>query len=136
MSKVYSVPNVSFKYERLSEPIPNPEGGADFKYRPLSIYHYHSPRYKKWCTINLEDYSDGATGAFDIESLGWWVHDMLCKRGHWNDGTKLSNWQCSTVLYDILNSEKRWCRSQYWRYLTFLRGGGEARKNGMFKVNQ
>lgn len=104
-----------------------------FKYIRLNKYKYYSKRYKKYCTVEILR-SDGATGAFDIASCAWWVHDQLCKTGKWDDGTLLTNWQCSQVLSDILWSEKRYIRSQRWKYATFCLGGGEARKNGMFKL--
>ncbi len=129
MNKIYKAPNVDFRYARLAELIPDPNGGADFKFKPLNAYTYESTTYvDKFCTINLDDYSDGASGAFDIESLGWWVHDQLCKRCKWDDGTPITNWEASTVLYDILKSEGRWCRARYWRYSTFLLGGKEIKK--------
>lgn len=95
---------------------------------------YTSPRYKKTVTVPAGYISDGATGAMDIASQGWWVHDVLCDKGVWDDGTKLSNWQCSTVLYDILKAEGRTWQAGRWRIATWLCGGGQARKNGMFKV--
>ncbi|MEJ1409387.1 MAG: hypothetical protein RPU60_04100 [Candidatus Sedimenticola sp. (ex Thyasira tokunagai)] len=76
--------------------------------------------------------SDGASGAMDIRSLGWWVHDMLCDRGTWDDGTPCTNWEASTVLADILRDEGRWARSLYWWGATWLLGGGKARDNGMW----
>jgi len=95
---------------------------------------YYSPRYMKTITVSKGRDSDGATGAFDVVSCGWWVHDELCKKGCWDDGTKLSNWQCSQVLQDILESEGRRLQGLYWFWFTLALGGGEARKNGMFRV--
>ena len=103
-------------------------------YKALSFYRYHSERYDKDVLLCIGDRSDGATYAIDIPSLGWWVHDNLCENGCWEDGTLLSNWQCSTVMYDILKSEGRWARARRWRYWTFIGGGGKARENGLFKV--
>lgn len=95
---------------------------------------YTSPRYGKTITVPAGYISDGATGAMDIASQGWWVHDRLCDLGMWDDGTLLSNWQCSTVLYDVLKAEGRTWQAGRWRIATLLFGGGQARKNGMFKV--
>lgn len=103
-------------------------------YVALTEYTYYSKRYGKSATIKKYMRSDGATGAFDIASCSWWVHDQLCDTGEWDDGTKLTNWQCSQVLGDILRSEGRWARARYWRTTTFLAGGGKARKNGMFSL--
>lgn len=103
-------------------------------YKLLSFYRYNSKRYNKTILLSQGNRSDGATGALDIPSCGWWVHDALCNSGQWEDGTRLTNWQCSTVLHDILKSEKRYIRSIRWFVWTFLFGGGECRKNGMIKL--
>lgn len=84
--------------------------------------HYKSKRYKKTITVfaNDADRSDGATGAYDINSKSWWVHDKLCKTELFNDGSKCSNWQASNVLRDILREENRWFRANTWFIATFL----------------
>ncbi len=93
---------------------------------------YKSKRYGKW--IVLEHYfdSDGATGAYDINSFGWLLHDKLCNEGKFNDSTKCNNWQASKVLSDVLDEENRWFRKHTWFWSTWLFGGGKARKNGMY----
>lgn len=108
------------------------EGG----YRLNNPEKYYSKRYGKWVELEDDMFSDGATGAFDIFSLAWWIHDKLCDTGKWMDGTRLTNWQASRVLADILWSERRFFRSIYWLFTTFLGGGGEARKNGMFSLKK
>ena len=113
--------------------IPETKEGMKFQYLSPD-YTYHSDRYNKDVTVYRGMMSDGASGALDIYSWGWWIHDALCNRGTWDDGTKLSNWQASRVLADVLKEEGRWARSIYWLWATFLFGGGEARDNGMFKV--
>ena len=90
---------------------------------------YHSKRYNKDVYVPEKYPSDGATGAIDIYSRSWWVHDKLCNTGTWEDGTPCTNWQASTVLCDILRSESRWLRAIYWWPMTFLFGGGKCRKN-------
>ena len=80
--------------------------------------------------------SDGATGAIDIASCAWFVHNKLCETGKLDDGTLITNWQCSQVLSGILFSEGRYYRASYWRTITFLLGGGEARENGMFSIRR
>jgi hypothetical protein len=107
-----------------------------FKYIALNTYVYYSPRYNRTITILKGDMSDGATGAWDIKSDSWWIHDAICQRGTWDDGTKLSNWDASTVLGDILWAEGRKYRAVYWWFMTFFFGGGEARKNGMRRLNK
>ena len=93
---------------------------------------YKSDRYDKYIVCEIGDVSDGATGAYDINSFGWLFHDELCNTGKFNDGTKCNNLQASKVLSDILNEEGRWFRKQTWFWFTWLFGGGKARKNGMY----
>lgn len=104
------------------------------KYRLNEEIVYCSPRYGKSITVPAGRISDGATGAMDITSRGWWIHDELCLRGKWDDGTLLSNWQCSQVLQDVLKSEGRYWQSKRWFWATWIFGGGQARKNGMFEA--
>ena len=89
---------------------------------------YYSLRYSKRVSVPVGYLSDGATGAIDIYSRSWWVHDKLCDTGVWHDGTPCTNWQASTVLSDILRSEGRWFRARTWRWATFLFGGGKCRE--------
>ncbi len=101
-------------------------------YRVIKPKTYHSRRYNKDVVIKPSDEPyDGATGAFDIDSFGWLFHDVLCRDGCFNDKTKCTNLQASTVLSDILSDEGRWFRSKTWFIATWLFGGGKARKNGM-----
>ena len=88
---------------------------------------YYSKRYNKYITVDKGYPSDGATGAIDIDSDGWWVHDKLCDTGLFDDGTKCTNFQASTILSDILWKEKRWFRTIYWWPITYLFGGGKCR---------
>ena len=90
-------------------------------------FEYYSYRYGKSVNIPANRISDGATGAMDITSRSWWVHDELCRNGTWDDGTPLSNWQCSQVLQDILVEEGRYWQSKRWFWATWLCGGGKAR---------
>lgn len=101
-------------------------------YRLDSPIVYYSKRYKKMVTVAKGEDSDGATGAFDVVSRSWWIHDKLCKTGKWDDGTKITNWQCSQVLQDVLTEEGRKWQGRRWFWATWMLGGGEARKNGMF----
>jgi hypothetical protein len=89
---------------------------------------YYSKRYDKYVNVPKGYKSDGATGAIDIDSDGWWVHDKLCDTGIFDDGSRCSNKQASTVLSDILRSEGRWCRAIYWWPMTYLFGGGKCRE--------
>jgi hypothetical protein len=97
-------------------------------YKRKKTLVYHSERYDKTVTVPEGYLSDGATGAIDIYSDGWWVHDKLCDTGIFDDGTPCTNKQASTILSDILRSEGRWCRAIYWWPMTYLFGGGKCRK--------
>lgn len=119
----------------MAKPIPDPNGGSDFKYRPLKMHTYTDPKTGYKCTITLKDYSDGASGAFDKPSLAWWIHDMLCKRGHWDCGTLLSNKEASRVLSDILKSEGRWFRARTWYIATLFGCNAKVVENGRFTLN-
>jgi len=112
-----------------------------FKYQLIDKIDYYSKRYNKYINVPKGYKSDGATGAIDIEdSISWWVHDKLCDTGMFSDNTRCTNWQASVILSDILRSEwginkpLRILRAYAWLPATFLFGGGEARKNGMFTL--
>ena len=113
-----------------------PRADSKKPYKAVGEFFYYSKRFKR--SIKIEDgmRADGATGAIDIVSLAWWIHDKMCNTGRWADGTKCTNWQASSVLSDILWSEGRWVRSIRWFFATFFLGGGEARKNGLFKLRK
>lgn len=122
------------------------EVDGKIRYRLNEPFTYYSKRYDKYVTVDTRYLSDGATGAPDISSRSWWVHDQLCETGMFDDGTKCSNWQASQVLQDIMVEEsppKGWERyrpsSRYWQskrwfWATWLCGGGQARKNGLFSA--
>lgn len=95
--------------------------------------YYYSERYNRGVMLVQAARSDGATGAYDILSLSWWVHDQLCKTGTWHDGTPVTNWQASRVLSTILHHEGRWFRAITWFWVTYLFGCDKARLNGMFR---
>ncbi len=114
------------RYEIIPE---TPDGK---KYRLLEPIKYYCKRYDKYISLSVGYLSDGATGAFDIHSLSWWVHDKITDTGKFDDGSLCNNRQASTILADILFNEKRWFRSVYWWWATWLIGGKEARKNGMW----
>ena len=91
---------------------------------------YWSPRYENFIRIPSGYHSDGSTGALDIHSLSWWVHDKICNDPTFEDETPITAWMAASVLYDILRSEGRWIRARTWRYSTFFMGCTKARKNG------
>lgn len=102
------------------------------KYTLYSRIVYTDPKTGKTLTLEPGYKSDGATGAMDIRSNAWWVHDLICDRGTWDDGTKIHNLEASNILRKILWSERRYLRSIFWFASTWLIGGGKARDNGMF----
>ena len=93
---------------------------------------YNSKRYEQWVIVEQGFVSDGATGAIDIDSKGWWVHDKLCETGIFFDGSECTNWQASMILSDILAEEGRWFRANTWFIMTWLFGGGRARDKGVY----
>ena len=106
--------------------------GVVLGYRVIKPYEYFSKRYQKRVLADEGDIFDGATGAIDINSFGWVIHDVLCRDGKFKDGTICTNWQASSVLSDILKEEGRWFRARSWFITTWLLGGGKARDNGLF----
>jgi len=90
--------------------LPNGKG-----YKLLREISYVSPRYRRRATVPEGYISDGASGpAEDIVSEAWWVHDILCSSGTFDDGAKCTNWMASWVLHDILLKEGRWFRARSW----------------------
>lgn len=104
-------------------------------YEVAERYTYYSKRYNRTLTIPLWFYSDGATGARDVESDAWFIHDLVCRYGVWDDGTKIDNWTASTILADILWEDGFHFRALSWWFATYLFGGGAARENGMRRVS-
>lgn len=72
--------------------------------------------------------SDGATGAFDINSKSWWIHDKICRVGVWEDGTPVTKLEAALVLYDILKEEGRYIRARTWFIMTYLFGCKKAKR--------
>jgi len=99
------------------------------KYELLEDFLYISPRYMKHIMIR-KGYYDGATGAIDITTKAWWIHDQICNKPFWNDGTPITAWMASRVLYDVLNEEKRYVRKHTWSFFTFAFGCDLAKENG------
>ena len=127
-------------------------------YTVTEDYVYFSPRYNRYKTVPEGMWSDGATGFIDLGSTGYasrvfnwfrkkihgysdkasplwfFVHDAICYDGLWDDGTKISNWDASTVAGDILwGAGYRFWSVPVW-IATYFGGGGEAKKNGMRRV--
>ncbi len=110
------LPDVSYKIVHVNE--------KDVVYVLLAPLKYFSPRYKKWVSVPAGYESDGASGpAQDISSVSWWIHDMLCDRELWADGSPCTGLQRSTVLHDILLEEGRWFRARTWWAATLLHEG-------------
>lgn len=91
-------------------------------YRLNKSIRYYSFRYKKHITVVVPYESDGATGAMDIVSASWWVHDWICTYWKFDEGTPITKFMASTILSDILKSEGRWFRARTWFIATLLCG--------------
>jgi len=89
------------------------------RYRCELTVSYYSERYGKWITVNKGFWSDGATGVIDVASFAWWVHDVICERWRWDDGSPITVLQSSMVLHDILKAEGRKIRARLWGSATF-----------------
>jgi len=95
-------------------------------------YTYTDPKTGREITNKVGMYSDGATWARDLKNTdAWLVHDNVCRYGRWDDGGKIGNWTASRILGDILKRDGHWLEAIYWRWGTFVLGGGAARINGM-----
>ena len=106
-------------------------------YEVLQDYRYYSRRYNRFLTVRAGCYSDGATFAPDLPKTdAWIIHDCICRYGVWDDGTRIDNWTASMVLSDLLRRDGYPWRARWWKWGTFLFGGGAARKNGMWYVKQ
>ncbi len=110
----------------------DPQG---YRYQCAESYIYYSTRYNRSVTVPLSFMSDGATGAPDLNTDAWWVHDVLCDKGTWDDGTPIDNWDASTVLGDILWHDGYRFLAVVWWWATWLYGGGVARENGLRRVH-
>ena len=106
----------------------------DGLYECTESYWYCSTRYGKRVHIIEGQVRDGASGAMDIKSSSWWVHDQLCADACWSDQTPVTAWQCAQVLSDILWDEGRKFRSVYWKWTTLFFGCKRPRENGWFNV--
>lgn len=108
---------------------------------------WYSKRYNKKVTVHYGEESDGATKAITRPgSRSHWIHDKICKRPYWDDGSPITAWQAAMVLFDIHQEEaiikKKWQRifsanisrvsSYTWALATFLLGCKRARTNGWF----
>lgn len=83
---------------------------------------YFSPRYKKHVIVELSYKSDGATGARDVLTDGWWVHDVLKEFKVFADGSRCSNWKASHILRDILLRDGFYVRANTWFISTLAWG--------------
>lgn len=101
----------------------------DGLYEALTNYTYYSARYGKYVFIEDGQVRDGASGAKDILSDAWWIHDQLCADTVWADSTPCTPMEAAMVLHDILKEEGRVVRCITWPIATFLFGCKRVRKN-------
>ncbi len=93
------------------------------KFQTLEPHTYHSPRYNRDATIPSGFVSDGATGAMDLYTRAWLVHDFLCTQPcRWDDGTECTRWQSSMVLHDCLAEDGFDVRAWPWALATWIAG--------------
>lgn len=96
--------------------------------RPDGLYEaqeglvHVSDRTGKLVVVVQGQVRDGASGAIDIKSSAWWVHDQLCADARWYDRTPCTPLQAALELYDILRAEGRWFRARSWFLATLLFG--------------
>ena len=83
---------------------------------------YHSKRYNKDVTIETGYYSDGSTGWLDMIARYFWVHDILCERKTWDDGSKCSRWQASMVLGDVAREDGCYVAGTAGVFFTWVAG--------------
>ena len=108
---------------------------GEFWYELEEDIAYYSDRYDGWIKCHTGYRSDGATGAFDIHSMAWWIHDKICDDACFEDGKRITAYQAAQILSDILSSEGRWARALYWKWSTFAFGCTKTRNNGWFRDN-
>lgn len=126
-------------------------------YRSYKEIIYIDYRTGKKLTTPIGYWSDGATGGLDVCNDSFFAHDWGCGNwagkgpkpigGIWDDGSKMTNYQLSNLHSDMIRqcSKKQKIVSRkiilylmaIWRWpITFMFGGGAARKNGMLKLKK
>ena len=90
----------------------------DGMYEAQGDYWKYFPKYKKWLHLPDKFVSDGATWAPDIDSDGWWWHDLVCRKPVWADGSPVSDKQASYVLSYTMEQEGYTIRSSVWGLFT------------------
>jgi len=102
-------------------------------YETVGAYKAYIKMFNRHIDVPDRMYSDGATSAPDLKHTdSWLIHDAVCRYGKWADGTLISNFVASTILATELWKDGYRKESFYWWWATYLKGGGQARKNGMF----
>lgn len=103
-------------------------------YKYVTTENYIFKFFSKEKTIEKGFSSDGATCARDLNTDAWLIHDSMCVLPYWNCGTPIPNIVGSAVLACVLYRDGYWIEAIPWFLATFLFGGGEMRKIGMFKA--
>ncbi len=103
-------------------------------YTSVGEFVYTSVRYGRQLTIPDDYPSNGANVVKDRCATAFFCHDFCCNEGAWDNDIRMCNREASFVYHDILVhagypflAKIRWIG-------TFLFGGGQARKNGMWRV--
>jgi hypothetical protein len=88
----------------------------------LEDFWFYSERFNEWIHLEQGMFSDGATGAMDIYSASWWVHDKITEHDkcYFRSGAPISNHAASLILGDILRSEGHHWRSFSWFVSTWV----------------
>ena len=95
---------------------------APHKYRLLEQIEYFSERYEKWVVVEVGFVSDGATGAADLTTRAWWLHDKVCVTKKFADGSRCNRWQGSMILSDTLWEDGYRPQAILWFVPTLLGG--------------
>ena len=90
------------------------------KYICDETFIYFSDRYYRSVTVRKGFKSDGATGAKDIKSNAWWVHDVVSRYNKFDDGFECTVLQSSFILHDILKSEGFYISAKTWFVATLI----------------
>ena len=104
---------------------------------------YHDKKYKyilledisytskdgKTLSCQCGELSNGADSAIDLCPEAFFLHDKGCVTGKWDDGSAMTNYECSTMYSTVLWKNGHWLPALYRFPATFLFGGNKCREN-------